>query len=177
MVELGKLFRLEFGQHPIRDVKTPVAADADFETGELFGSEAGGDGFQSVLTSGTPLFAKADFSKIHIYVVRKDQYVHLRIEFVKSDERGNGFPGEVHVCQRLQEENLFASGDSLRQKSLEFGSVLEIGKSVGSGKIFQSEKSDIVTGKPVFWTGVSESDEQFHEAVLVRSGALIGDSE
>lgn len=151
-------------QHPIRNRISSIPSDAYFAPREFFRPEMCRYGFETVLSSGTSLVSQANLPKVHINVVGKHQNI-LQGYLIKIHKCTNRLAGAIHIRRGLQENGFLAVPDPFGDDPLKSGvsPVLEI---PFFPQEIREKKPDVVPGVCVFFSRVSESDDEFHVSYL-----------
>lgn len=140
-------------------------------------SELGDDIFDAVLSSATASFLISHFSCRDIDIVMDDEQVSRRIEFVEIHPKSDTLTGEVHIGLGFDEEDvppLRPPPSSLSRSSWE-GNFCLTGETVGLlihrscrgislfGDLVDDEEAKVMFGVFVVGSGVTQSDDEFHE--------------
>lgn len=150
----------EFGEYPVGNIIAIIPSDTYFASCKSFRSEMLCDGFESVLASRTSFLAEADLSEIHVYIIRKHEDI-LQGDLIEIDESDDRFSGEIHIGQWFQKDDFLSSENPFGDDPFEPG-VFPILETRFVMEEIDEKKPDIVSGDGIFFSRVSESDDEFH---------------
>lgn len=117
------------------------------------------DGFEAIITSAGASEAIASGAEVELEVIAKDENIG-RWDFVKMGESLDGLAGIIIKSLRF-EEDLVAV---FEPESVHFG-LLPV-EMVDFGIKIKRQKPEIMASEIIFWAGITEADDEFHEDII-----------
>ncbi|MNC61309.1 hypothetical protein D3C75_1112460 [compost metagenome] len=122
------------------------------------------------MASCASLVAQADFTEFRIQIIIYDDHI-FKLYFVIIHIGSDSFPGKIHKCHRFDEDGLNPVNHTFTDNRLAF--VLIKHYAVSSRQFVQSHKADIMLRFGVLRSGISESNNPFHDGAIL-SFRLLG---
>ena len=133
------------------------SAYTDLHPGKALNAEVLGNGADPVMPTGPALAHDLYPASAQVDIIMEHEDVFQR-DFEVFDKTPNAFTGTVHVGLRFNKENLRTIGSSLAEQPLQFQRVCP--PAMGTGKMIDKEKTDIVPGEMIVSAWITKTDEQ-----------------
>lgn len=137
------------------------SSHTDFYSPKLFRSDLSKNISQSVMASMSSIIFKFQRSCWQIDIIMQNQAV-LGIDIVKIHNRLYRSSWPIHKFHRFQRNILDSFKHSCCKLSLKFFVKQKIRSVIMFTKVFQCNKSCIVSCSSVLFSGISQPDKQFH---------------
>src|SRR3989344_2274387 len=137
-------------------------ADADPDAFEVLGPEAVDDVLDAIVAGSARRLCEAELSGRNVEIVMEHQNV-FGFQLIELHDNGYCITGEVHQGLRFEKSDLLVILFAARKAAAKFLLPLPERESPSLPQVFQSRKSGIVPGVRVFFSGVSQSDDEFHK--------------
>lgn len=118
-------------------------------------------GLETILSTCTSLSTVPYFCKLHIEIIYEYEYICRWIDLIKVDYSRDWFTREVHICSRLEEEDLLTMKYSLTHES-HISRIRPIWEPKGITKHIDHQISSIVSSILILGPRITKSDDDFH---------------